>query len=93
MEKKRPYTEAQKASNKKWDKENLERLSVVFRRGALEQIASAAGKAGKSKNAFCRDAIMSAVSAALNLAGDRDSISGSAEDQPQTAPEWKTDTE
>lgn len=85
------YTEAKKNSNKKWDSQNLERISVTFPVGSLEQIASAAEITGQSKNAFCRSAILSAASAALNPAGDHDSISGSAEDQPQTAPE--TDTE
>ena len=91
MEKKRPYTEAQKASAKKWDSKNLERLSIAFPVGSLEQIKKAAVSVGMSQNAFCKTAIMSAVSAALNPAGDHDSISGSTEDQPQTAPEAGTE--
>lgn len=61
--KKRPYTEAQKASAKKWDSQNLERLNVAFRRGEVDTIRAAAARAGSSVNGWARQTLLQAAEA------------------------------
>lgn len=53
----RKYTEKRKESNRKWDAENLDRMSFVVRKGEREQIKAAASNAGKSVSEYVRDAI------------------------------------
>lgn len=70
--KKRPYTEAQKASNKKWDSQNLERLSIAFRRGELDVIKAAAARAGSSVNGWTRQMLLQAAEAQAQARTDTD---------------------
>lgn len=46
------YTEAKKASNRKWDEANLDRISVALPKGDKERIKAAAAAAGKSMNGY-----------------------------------------
>lgn len=52
----RKYTEAQKKSAKKWDAENLDRLSIALPKGMKDKIKAAAGEGG-SVNGFIREAV------------------------------------
>lgn len=52
----RKYTEAQKKSAKKWDAENLDRVSVALPKGMKADIKAAAGDGG-SVNGFIREAV------------------------------------
>ena len=51
------YTEARKAGNRKWDAENLDRLSIALPKGMKEKIKAAADKHGVSVNALVNYAI------------------------------------
>ena len=51
------YTENKKASNRKWDAANLDRLSVAVPKGKKEIIQSAAASQGQSVNAYINQAI------------------------------------
>ena len=51
------YTEAKKASNKKWDSANLDRMSLALPAGSKERIVIAAAAAGQSVNAYIGQAI------------------------------------
>ena len=51
------YTEAKKASNKKWDSANLDRMSLALPAGSKERITIAAAAAGQSVNAYIGQAI------------------------------------
>ena len=54
----RKYTEAQKKSAKKWDAENLDRMSIAIPKGMKDQIKEHAAQMGdKSANAFINRAI------------------------------------
>ena len=53
----RKYTEAQKQSAKKWDSNNLDRLSLALPKGAKDAIKAAADAAGESVNGYIRTAI------------------------------------
>lgn len=54
----RKYTEAQKKSAKKWDAENLDRMSIAIPKGMKDQIKEHTSKMGdKSANAFINRAI------------------------------------
>lgn len=54
----RKYTEAQKKSAKKWDAENLDRMSIAIPKGMKDQIKEHASKMGdKSANAFINRAL------------------------------------
>ena len=54
----RKYTEAQKKSAKKWDAENLDRMSIAIPKGMKNQIKEHATQMGdKSANAFINRAI------------------------------------
>lgn len=75
----RKYTEAQKKSAKKWDAENLDRVSVALPKGMKADIKAAAG-AGGSVNGFIREA----VEARLN--GTTPTLTaGNAPETPQEA--------
>lgn len=56
-----PYSEKKRESNRRWDKVNLDRLSVAFPAGSKDAIQAAAERAGKSVNRFIIDAVMDAV--------------------------------
>ena len=55
------YTEARKAGNRKWDAENLDRLSIALPKGMKEKIKAAAARDGKSVNQFIGDLLTAAV--------------------------------
>ena len=48
----KPMTEAHKRGNKKWDKENLDRIQLVIKSGGKDLIKSAAEAAGESLNHY-----------------------------------------
>ena len=56
-----PYNEKKRDSNRRWDRANLDRLSVAFPAGSKDVIQDAAERAGKSVNRFIIDAVMEAV--------------------------------
>lgn len=51
------YTEARKASNQKWDKANLDRMSIALPAGMRETVKAHAAQRGESANAFIARAI------------------------------------
>lgn len=53
-----PYTEKKKASNRKWDSENLDRLSFTVPKGQKAAIQAAAKQAGESVNQFTQGALL-----------------------------------
>lgn len=56
-----PYNEKKRESNRRWDRANLDRLSVAFPVGSKDAIQDAAERAGKSMNRFIVDAVLEAV--------------------------------
>lgn len=56
-----PYNEKKRDSNRRWDRANLDRLSVAFPAGSKDVIQDAAERAGKSVNRFIVDAVLDAV--------------------------------
>lgn len=56
-----PYNEKKRESNRRWDRANLDRLSVAFPAGSKDVIQDAAERAGKSVNRFIIDAVMEAA--------------------------------
>lgn len=56
-----PYNEKKRESNRRWDRANLDRLSVAFPAESKDVIQDAAERAGKSVNRFIIDAVMEAV--------------------------------
>lgn len=54
---KRPYTEARKNSNIKWDKQNLDRISIAVKKGKRDIIKAHAAITGESMNVFINRAI------------------------------------
>jgi len=53
------YSEARKNANKKWDSENLDRISVALPKGSKDALkAHAENNGDKSVNAFIQRAIM-----------------------------------
>lgn len=57
------YTEARKAGNRKWDAENLDRLSIALPKGMKDRIKAAAARDGKSMNEYIKDLLTAAVGA------------------------------
>lgn len=55
--KKRPFTEAHRAANKKWDKENLARFGVALPVPLKEKMAAAAADLNESQNQFVKTSI------------------------------------
>ena len=51
------YTEARRKSNRKWDAEHLDRLSIALPKGSREEIKVHAGEQGESVNGFIGRAI------------------------------------
>ena len=56
-----PYNEKKRESNRRWDRANLDRLSVAFPAGSKDVIQDAAERAGKSVNRFIVDAVLEAA--------------------------------
>ena len=54
---KRAYNEARKQANLKWDKENLERISIAVAPGDRDRIKAAAAAVGESMNAYIKGAV------------------------------------
>lgn len=52
-----PISEARKKANRKWNDENLSRLSVSMRKTKKEEVVQAAAAAGQSVNAWIGQAI------------------------------------
>lgn len=69
---KRPYTEKQKISNRRWDAANLDRMSIAFRKGLKDKIQSHAYSRGESVNAFIQRAVLAQI--------DRDNSEGESDD-------------
>lgn len=55
------YTEARKLSNQKWDKANLDRMSIALPAGKREIVKAHAAKQGESANGFINRAIDEAM--------------------------------
>ena len=62
------YTEAKKINNRKWDSENLDRMSIALPQGEKERIKAHAEKRGESANAFIKRAIAETIE--RDTAGD-----------------------
>lgn len=59
--KKRTYNEKVRNSNRKWDSQNLDRISVAFKKGEKEVIQEHAAKNNESMNAFIHRAVFSQI--------------------------------
>ena len=83
------YTESKKASNRKWDAANLDRLSIALPKGQGDAIKSHAATRGESVNGF--------IGRAISETMDRDAVASqeSREFAPSTAvhPTEGTDTQ
>lgn len=51
------YTDARKEGNRRWDANNLDRMSVAFPKGYRDRIKAHAAEHGESANAFMRRAV------------------------------------
>lgn len=51
------YTDARKRGNKKWDAENLDRLSIAAPKGYRDTLKARAAESGESVNAYIIRAI------------------------------------
>lgn len=54
---KNPYSDRRKAANQKWDKDNLDRLSLAIKKGKHDIIRSVAKAQGESVNHYIEVAI------------------------------------
>lgn len=54
---KRKYTDSVKQSNRTWDANNLDRMSLALPRGKKAEIQAAAGRVGESMNQYIKGAI------------------------------------
>lgn len=54
-----PITEKKKASNKKWDAANLDRMSFTVPKGQKATVQAAAAAAGESVNEYTQKALLS----------------------------------
>lgn len=52
------YTEKKKASNRKWDSENLDRLSFTVPKGQKATLQAFAEEAGESVNQYTQGALL-----------------------------------
>lgn len=66
----RKYTEARKENNKKWDAENLDRISVAAPKGTKERWKFAAEKENKSLNQF----IVDTVNGGIKMLSDKEIV-------------------
>lgn len=55
------YTEARKLGNRKWDAENLDRISIALPKGAKDTIKAHAAATGESVNAFFNRAALEQI--------------------------------
>lgn len=55
------YTEAKKNNNRRWDGENLDRMSIALPKGNKDKIKAHAEKTGESVNAFIGRAITETI--------------------------------
>ena len=55
------YTDAKKKANKKWDNNNLDRISLALPKGAKDKIKAYADSKGESVNAFIYRAVTDAM--------------------------------
>lgn len=62
------YNEKKKATNAKWDKENLDRMSIAVPKGMKDRIKAAASDAGESANTY----ILTAVKMRMGLTADKE---------------------
>lgn len=53
----RKYTEARRENNKKWDAENLDRISIAVPKGKKDDIKAAAAAVGESMNQYIITAV------------------------------------
>ncbi len=51
------YTDARKIGNRKWDAENLDRISIAIPKGKKDAIKAAAMAAGESMNKYIENAV------------------------------------
>ena len=54
---KRKYTDSVKQSNRTWDANNLDRMSLALPKGKKAEIQAAAGRVGESMNQYIKGAI------------------------------------
>lgn len=54
---KRKYTDSVKQSNRTWDANNLDRMSLALPKGKKSEIQAAAGRVGESMNQYIKGAI------------------------------------
>lgn len=53
-----PYTEKKKVSNRKWDSENLDRISYTVPKGQKATVQAAAQAVGESVNQYTQGALL-----------------------------------
>ncbi len=53
----RTYTDAKKEGNRRWDANNLDRVSIALPKGYRDEIKAHAAALGESMNAFIKRAI------------------------------------
>lgn len=53
----RKYTDSKRESNRKWDANNLDRISLALKKGKRDQIKEHAASMGESMNQFVTRAI------------------------------------
>lgn len=53
-----PYTEKKKVSNRKWDSENLDRISYTVPKGQKATVQAAAQEVGESVNQYTQGALL-----------------------------------
>ena len=70
------YTDKKKASNQKWDAENIDRMSIALKKGMRDKIKAAAAAAGCSANKYIETSVMEKM--------ERDGVTDA---EPQTAAE------
>lgn len=74
------YTENKKASNRKWDEANLDRLSVAAPKGTKAEIKSAAAAQNQSVNTYILEAVR------RRMESERDSV-GTVSNAPESPSE------
>ncbi len=52
------YTDKKKASNLKWDSNNLDRISIAIPKGQKDTVKAAAAQRGESVNAYIYRAVL-----------------------------------
>ena len=72
----RKYTEARRDNNRKWDSENLDRLSVTLPKGTKDKVKDHAESMGESVNKFVGRAITETME--RDVAGGTPGVYGGA---------------